>query len=47
MSNKFSQKLLDHAKQSATEALKNASKSGIQKLAAATGELIVKLSIKL
>ena len=33
------QKLLDHAKQSATDVLKTASKSAIQKTAEATGDL--------
>ena len=37
---KFSQKLLDHAKQSATDALKTASKRAITKTAEATGGLI-------
>ena len=38
---KYSQKLLGHAKQSATDALKNAvSKRAIQKTAEATGDLI-------
>ena len=39
LSIKFSQKLLDHAKQSATDAIKTASKRGIQKTAVATGNL--------
>ena len=34
------QKLLDHAKQSATDAFKTASKRAIQKTAEATGDLI-------
>ena len=37
---KYSKKLLDHAKQSATDAFKTASKSTIQKTAEATGCLI-------
>ena len=40
MSGKYSQKLLDHPKQSATDALKTSSKSVIQKTAEATGDLI-------
>ena len=40
MSSKYSQKLLDHAKQSATEALKTTSKRVIQKTAEANGDLI-------
>ena len=40
LSSKYSQKLLDHAKQSATNALKTASKRAIQKTAEATGGLI-------
>ena len=43
LSSKYSQKLFDHAKQSATDALKNASKKKIiiiQKTAEATGDLI-------
>ena len=48
LSNKYSQKLFDHAKQSTRDALKTASKRAIQKLAEATGDLIgKKLSIKL
>ena len=39
LSGKYSQKLLDHAKQSATDALKNRSKRVIQKIAEATGNL--------
>ena len=39
LSCKYSQKLLDHAKQSATDALKTASKRAIQKTAEATGDL--------
>ena len=37
---KYSQKLLDHPKQSATDALKTTSKRVIQKTAEATGDLI-------
>ena len=40
MSGKYTQKLLDHAKQSATDALKTASKRAIQKIAEATTSLI-------
>ena len=40
MSNKHSQKLLDHAKQSVTDALRTNSKGVIQKAAEATGDLI-------
>ena len=40
MSGKGSQKLLDHAKQSATDVLKTTSKKVIQKTAEATGYLI-------
>ena len=40
MSGKYSQKLLDHAKQSATDVFKTASKRAIQKTAEATGDLI-------
>ena len=40
MSKKYSQKLLDHAKQSATDTLKAASKRAIQKPAEVTGDLI-------
>ena len=40
LSSKYSQKLLDHAKQSATDALKNSSKRAIQKTVEATGDLI-------
>ena len=36
----ISQKLLDHAKQSATDVFKTASKRAIQKTAEATGDLI-------
>ena len=40
MSGKYSQKLLDHAKESATDALKASSKRFILKTAEATGDLI-------
>ena len=40
MSNKYSQKLVDTAKKSATDAIKTASKRAIQKTAEATGDLI-------
>ena len=40
LSGKYSQKLLDHAKQSAADPLKTASKRVIQKTAEATGCLI-------
>ena len=40
MSNKYSQKLLDSAKKSTTDARKTASKRAIQKTAGATGDLI-------
>ena len=47
LSNKYSQKLIDTAKNSTTDAIKTASKRGIQKTAAATGDLIgSKLLIK-
>ena len=39
LSIKYSQKLLDHAKQSATDALKTSSKRVIQKIAEATVDL--------
>ena len=42
LSGKYSQKLLDHAKQSGTDALKTASKRVIQKTTEATGDLIGK-----
>ena len=48
LSSTQSQKLLDHAKQTATDALKTALKRAIQKTAKATGDLIgIKLLIKL
>ena len=40
LSSKYSQKLLHHAKQSATDALNAASKRAIQKTDEATGDLI-------
>ena len=40
LSIKYSQKVLDHAKQSAKDALKTASKKAIQKPGEATGDLI-------
>ena len=40
LSNKYSQKLLDSAKKSTTDAIKTASKRAIQKTAEATGDLI-------
>ena len=40
LSSKYSQKLLDHAKKSLTDAIKTASKKAIQKTAEATGDLI-------
>ena len=40
LSSKCSQKILDQAKQSATDPLKTASKRAIQKIAEATGDLI-------
>ena len=40
VSRKYSQKLLDHAKEFSTDALKTASKRAVQKTAEATGDLI-------
>ena len=40
LSSKYSQKLLDHSKQSATNVFKTASKKAIQKTAQSTGDLI-------
>ena len=40
MSNKYSQKIVDAAKKSATDAINTASKSAIEKTAEATGDLI-------
>ena len=42
MSNKYSQKILDTAKKSTTDAIKTASKRAIQKTAEGTGYLIGK-----
>ena len=48
LSSKYNQKLLDHAKQSATDALKTSSKRAIQKTAEATGDLIgIKIADKI
>ena len=41
LSGKYSEKILDHAKQSATDTLKTTSKRAIQKTAEKTGDLIV------
>ena len=38
---KYNQKLLDHAKQSATDLFKTTSEKAIQKTAEATGDLVV------
>ena len=46
LSSKYGQKLLDHAKQSATDAINTSSKRVIQKTAEAAGYLIIKLLIK-
>ena len=40
LSSKYSQKILDHAKHSATDALKTVSKRAIQKTGEATSDLI-------
>ena len=40
LNNKYGQKLLDSAKKSTTDAIKNTSKRAIQKTAEATGDLI-------
>ena len=40
LSGKYGQKLLNHAKQSATDAIKTSSKRFIQKTAEVTGDLI-------
>ena len=40
MSNKYSQKFVDAAKKSATDAIKTASKKAIQKTAETTGDLV-------
>ena len=42
LSSKYSQKLLDHAKQSATDVLKTTSKRAIHKTAGTTGDLMGK-----
>ena len=47
LSSKYSQKLIDHAKQSATDALKTASKREIQKIIEATGQIKIRFEIKL
>ena len=51
LTNKYSQKLIDTAKKSTTDAIKTASKRTIQKTAEAAGDLIgnkiIKLLIKL
>ena len=47
LSNKYSQKLLDSAKKSTTDAIKITSKRAIQKTTGGTGDLIgIKLQIK-
>ena len=46
LTSKYHQKILDHAKQSATDALKTASKRAIRKTAEATGDLIEQKMIK-
>ena len=43
LSSKYSQKPFDHAKQSATDAIRTASKKAIQKTAEATSDLITKV----
>ena len=40
LSSKYEKKLLDHAKQSVTDALKTASERAIQKIAEGTGDLV-------
>ena len=40
ISSKYSQKLLDHDKQSATDAIKTVSKTAIQKTVESTGDFI-------
>ena len=48
LSSKYSQKIVEHAKKSATDALKTASKRAIKKTEESTGYLIgIKLLIKL
>ena len=44
LSSRYSPKLLDHAKQSATDAIKTSSKKAIQKSPEATGDFICKLN---
>ena len=44
LSDKYNQKLLDHAKQAATDTLKKTSKRVIQKTAEATGDFIGNIS---
>ena len=46
LSNKYSQKCLDSAKQSTADVIKTVSKRAIQKTAEATGDLISTLLIK-
>ena len=46
LSNKYSQKRLDSAKQSTADAIKSVSKRAIKKTAEATGDLISTLLIK-
>ena len=46
LSNKYSQKRLDSAKQSTADVIKTVSKRAIQKTAEATGDLISTLLIK-
>ena len=48
MNSKYSQKCLDHAKHSATDTLRTASKGTIQKTAETTGDLIGnKIAVKI
>ena len=48
LSSKYSQIIIDHAKLSATDAIKTASKRAIQKTAEATGDLIgIKMADKI
>ena len=48
LKSKYNQKVVDHTKQSATDAIKTASKRAIQNLAEATGNLIGnKIAVKL
>ena len=46
LSSKCSQKCINHAKQSATDALKTGSKRAIQKTAEATGNLEIKNDLR-